>query len=131
MPTDTYAPVNIGGKLDSKAVDSAAAGYMNYHRQGSDSEVERKSNYTDMVNKYYDLATSFYEYGWGESFHFAHRWVGESHNESLKRHEHYLALKLKLDSGSKVSRKGGQPTRLLAPKRAPVGKPRAFVGLLC
>jgi hypothetical protein len=30
------------------------------------------------VNKYYDLATSFYEYGWGESFHFAHRykWVG-------------------------------------------------------
>ena len=25
------------------------------------------------VNKYYDLATSFYEYGWGESFHFAHR----------------------------------------------------------
>jgi hypothetical protein len=26
------------------------------------------------VNKYYDLSTSFYEYGWGESFHFAHRW---------------------------------------------------------
>jgi hypothetical protein len=29
----------------------------------------------DMVNKYYDLATSFYEFGWGESFHFAHRCV--------------------------------------------------------
>jgi hypothetical protein len=28
---------------------------------------------TYQVNKYYDLATSFYEYGWGESFHFAHR----------------------------------------------------------
>lgn len=27
------------------------------------------------VNKYYDLATSFYEYGWGESFHFAHRFA--------------------------------------------------------
>ena len=27
------------------------------------------------VNKYYDLATSFYEYGWGESFHFAQRLV--------------------------------------------------------
>lgn len=25
------------------------------------------------VNKYYDLVTSFYEYGWGESFHFAPR----------------------------------------------------------
>lgn len=31
------------------------------------------------VNKYYDLATSFYEYGWGESFHFAHRWFLSSH----------------------------------------------------
>jgi sterol 24-C-methyltransferase len=30
------------------------------------------------VNKYYDLATSFYEYGWGESFHFAHRYKWES-----------------------------------------------------
>lgn len=27
------------------------------------------------VNKYYDLVTSFYEYGWGESFHFAPRWT--------------------------------------------------------
>lgn len=25
------------------------------------------------VNKYYDLVTSFYEFGWGESFHFAPR----------------------------------------------------------
>jgi hypothetical protein len=25
------------------------------------------------ANKYYDLVTSFYEYGWGESFHFANR----------------------------------------------------------
>lgn len=27
------------------------------------------------VNKYYDLVTSFYEYGWGESFHFAQRLI--------------------------------------------------------
>ena len=25
------------------------------------------------VNKYYDLVNSFYEYGWGESYHFANR----------------------------------------------------------
>ncbi|KAF7147846.1 hypothetical protein RHSIM_Rhsim03G0258600 [Rhododendron simsii] len=30
---------------------------------------KRKANCSDMVNKYYDLVTSFYEYGWGESFH--------------------------------------------------------------
>jgi hypothetical protein len=27
------------------------------------------------VNKYYDLVTSFYEFGWGESFHFAPRYL--------------------------------------------------------
>ena len=102
MPSDAVLPANIGGKLNAKQVDSAVAGYTNYHRLGAESEQERKQNYTDMVNKYYDLATSFYEYGWGESFHFAHRWNGETHNESLKRHEHYLALKLQLKPGDKV-----------------------------
>lgn len=104
MPSDKVVPSNIGGKLDSKQVDSAVASYTNYHRDGAASGEERKANYTDMVNKYYDLATSFYEYGWGQSFHFAHRWKGESHNESIKRHEHYLALKLQLTAGKKVRR---------------------------
>ncbi|EMS55507.1 Cycloartenol-C-24-methyltransferase 1 [Triticum urartu] len=56
----------------------------------------------EQVNKYYDLATSFYEYGWGESFHFAHRWNGESLRESIKRHEHFLALQLELKPGMKA-----------------------------
>ncbi|KAK8962640.1 Cycloartenol-C-24-methyltransferase [Platanthera guangdongensis] len=55
-----------------------------------------------MVNKYYDLTTSFYEFGWGESFHFAPRWKGESLKESIKRHEHFLALQLGLKRGMKV-----------------------------
>jgi sterol 24-C-methyltransferase len=33
----------------------------------------RKSNYTTVANSYYDIATDFYEYGWGSSFHFAPR----------------------------------------------------------
>jgi len=113
--SDTVMPANIGGKMDAAAVDSAAAGYVHYHMSASD--AERKANYTDLVNKYYDLATSFYEYGWGESFHFAHRWHGETHNESLKRHEHYLALKLKLNGADKVLDVGcgiGGPLREIA-----------------
>ncbi|KAK3025715.1 hypothetical protein RJ639_040928 [Escallonia herrerae] len=54
------------------------------------------------VNKYYDLVTSFYEYGWGESFHMAPRWKGESTRESIKRHEHFIALHLGLKPGDKV-----------------------------
>ncbi|XP_066363483.1 cycloartenol-C-24-methyltransferase 1-like [Miscanthus floridulus] len=70
-----------------------------------------------MVNKYYDLATSFYEYGWGESFHFAHRWNEESLRESIKRHEHFLALQLGLKPGMKVLDVGcgiGGPLREIA-----------------
>jgi len=31
-------------------------------------------------------------WGWGDSFHFAPRFPGESFTDSIKRHEHYLAL---------------------------------------
>ncbi|RYR67375.1 hypothetical protein Ahy_A03g013710 isoform B [Arachis hypogaea] len=55
-------------------------------------QEDRNANYTDMVNKYYDLATSFYEFGWGESFYFAHRWNDESLRESIKRREHFLSF---------------------------------------
>jgi hypothetical protein len=34
-----------------------------YHTTHGGDVAERKARYTDMVNKYYDLATSFYEYG--------------------------------------------------------------------
>lgn len=38
-----------------------------YHTAHGGDLAERKARYTDMVNKYYDLATSFYEYGERES----------------------------------------------------------------
>ena len=69
------------------------------------------------MNKYYDLAASFYEYGWGESFHFAHRYKWETLRESIVRHEHYLASKLNVKKGDKVLDVGcgiGGPLREIA-----------------
>ncbi len=57
---------------------------------------ERNSNYTNLVNSYYDLATLFYEWGWGASFHFSNRHPHESFDEATRRHEFYLASKLNL-----------------------------------
>ncbi|CAI0393814.1 unnamed protein product [Linum tenue] len=91
----------LGGKIEKKEVLSAVEQYEKYHNLYGGADEERKSNYTDMVNKYYDLATSFYEFGWGESFHFAHRFNGESLRESIKRHEHFLGLQLALKPGQK------------------------------
>ncbi|XP_062175324.1 cycloartenol-C-24-methyltransferase-like [Alnus glutinosa] len=92
----------VGGKMEKRDVLSAVEKYEKYHGYYGGDEEERKANYTDMVNKYYDLVTSFYEYGWGESFHFAQRWKGESLQESIKRHEHFLSLQLGLKPGQKV-----------------------------
>ncbi|GAB2289046.1 Cycloartenol-C-24-methyltransferase [Dionaea muscipula] len=107
----------VGGKIEKDDVLSAVDKYERYHiYYGGDAE-ERKTMYSDMVNKYYDLATSFYEFGWGESFHFAHRWKGESLRESIKRHEHFLALQLGLKPGHKVLDVGcgiGGPLREIA-----------------
>ncbi|KAF6158545.1 hypothetical protein GIB67_040059 [Kingdonia uniflora] len=107
----------LGGKIEKKQVLSAVDKYEKYHVSFGGEEEERKANYTDMVNKYYDLVTSFYEFGWGESFHFAHRWKGESLRESIKRHEHFLALQLGLKRGQKVLDVGcgiGGPLREIA-----------------
>merc|ERR1711916_234735 len=46
---------------------------------------ERKAHYMQVVNQYYDLVTDFYEYGWGESFHFAPRYNGEAFLASAAR----------------------------------------------
>jgi len=77
----------------------------------------RKSHYTDVVNKYYDLATDFYEFGWGHSFHFAPRHKWESLESSIERHELWLANRLGLAEDSKVIDIGcgvGGPLRNIA-----------------
>ena len=87
--------------------------------QGQDSKKikERQSNYELVVNSYYNLVTDFYEYGWGQSFHFAPRFIGESFAASLARHEHYLASRLMLRPGMKCLDVGsgvGGPMRCIA-----------------
>jgi len=81
------------------------------------SPEQRKSNYTAVVNKYYDLATDFYEFGWGSSFHFAPRHKWETLEASIQRHELWLAHRLGLKPNMKVMDIGcgvGGPLRNIA-----------------
>jgi len=55
-----------------------------------------------LVNQYYDIATDFYEWAWGYSFHFAPRYVGESVKASIARHEHFLAARIGLKPGMRA-----------------------------
>ena len=54
------------------------------------------------MNSYYELATQFYEWGWGTSFHFSYRLPNESFAEATRRHEAYLAGRLGIGPGSRV-----------------------------
>ena len=70
---------------------------------GDKASVEdRKANATTMVNEYYDLVTDFYEYGWGQAFHFSPRYMGESFFDGLIRHEHFLALQGGFKEGDNI-----------------------------
>merc|ERR1712167_431061 len=63
---------------------------------------ERNESYAKLVNSYYELATQFYEWGWGTSFHFSYRLPNESFAEATRRHEAYLAGRLGIGPGSRV-----------------------------
>jgi len=61
--------------------------------------------------------TDFYEYGWGQAFHFASRVEGQTFEESIVAHEHRLADYLKVGKEQRVLDVGcgvGGPMRVIA-----------------
>lgn len=67
-----------------------------------DKDGKRKDKYTKTTETFYNLITDFYEYGWGQSFHFAPRWQSETFEQSIYRYEHWVAAKLELKPTMKV-----------------------------
>jgi len=63
---------------------------------------ERAKEYKTMVNSFYDLVTDFYEWGWGQSFHFAPRLKGETFMESIKRLEYFVTSRAGFTKGMKI-----------------------------
>ncbi|MBK8592432.1 MAG: methyltransferase domain-containing protein [Sandaracinaceae bacterium] len=121
QPRDFYRDADADAR-----VTSTLRSYLRFFRDGQagqdtrdaqQAHAERHSDYAAMVNQYYDLATDFYERGWGKSFHFAPRFEGEAFAASLARHEHYLALRLGLRAGQTALDVGcgvGGPMRAIA-----------------
>ena len=79
-----------------------------------DQKLER---FREVSSLYYDTSTPFFLQMWGEGIHFAPRHVGETWPESMRRYEHYLALRLGLARGTTAVDVGcgvGGPARSIA-----------------
>ncbi|KAJ1646520.1 Delta(24)-sterol C-methyltransferase [Coemansia asiatica] len=85
--------------LQTKSVDT----YQQFWKNSENNNEKSRTNmYKTLTNTYYNLATDFYEYGWGESFHFARKSIGETLRESIRRHEHILFSSARIAPGMKV-----------------------------
>lgn len=68
---------------DSRLNKHAAESYYENWKDGNnlknnENDVEeRRHQAQSMTNAFYDLVTDFYEYGWGQSFHFAKLYKGK------------------------------------------------------
>jgi len=120
----------IGKSKDEKAsVNASSASAMvndyrnrydvadNDKKENADKTAARMANAVTNAETYYNLTTDFYEYGWGQCFHFAMSYPGEPFKGSLARHEYFLANKLGLKAGQLVLDVGcgvGGPMRNIA-----------------
>jgi sterol 24-C-methyltransferase len=108
----------LASALPHRAVRDTVEGYRSLHDEAQGGDVNaRRRHYAAMINRYYDLVTDFYEYGWSPSFHFAPRHKHESFDASLARYEMYVAHWLGLRPGLRALDVGcgvGGPMRTIA-----------------
>jgi sterol 24-C-methyltransferase len=109
---------NKSESIKKTDVASTIHNYENLFDEKKGGTIEaRKEAYNTMVVDFYNMVTQFYEFGWGESFHFAPRHKWESFAASIARHEMLLAHKLELKPGKIALDMGcgiGGPGRTMA-----------------
>jgi len=56
----------------------------------------------DVARSFYNLANEFYEYGWGDSFHFGFRRTWEPFSKSISNTQNFVAQKLRVGDMDRV-----------------------------
>lgn len=70
--------------------------------EGVSSNDQHGHDDAKIANSFYNLATEFYEYGWGDSFHFGFRQAHEGHNVATDNSQTFVAHKLQVGDMDRV-----------------------------
>ena len=75
------------------------------HFQANDPETTEKrvSEASSLSDRFHTLVTDFYEYGFGESFHFCPLFRGRSFEDCIDDCEMYVSRKAKAGTGKKLA----------------------------
>ena len=107
LTTDAPGIASIGKKPYSGKISENVDSYSDHFSEQGEKEEEfnyqeRSEQTTDIVQSFYTLVTDFYEYGYGECFHFAPVIDGLTFMECLFEYERGIADTLNARPGSKI-----------------------------
>lgn len=83
----------------------AVSQYADYYADNSDAETQRNRRIADATTvtaSFYNLVTDFYEYGYGQSFHFCPVFDGMTFTECIAEYERDLAKSIGAKPGMKI-----------------------------
>ncbi len=88
----------------SSRVEGEISKYVVHYSEASSASEDRvrASHAAELAKSYYQVATDFYEYGWGESFHFAPIVGDSSLKECIAQFEKDIARELAACPGMKL-----------------------------
>ena len=87
-------------KQEQEGIGDALADFQRLHELPDES---RGSEQARLVSRFYDVVTRFYEFGWGNTFHFSPRRPGETLAQSQRRHDEEIGALLGLAPGMQVA----------------------------
>lgn len=109
-----------GGAVDAGEVKNTVKEYYgeyNTLERGKGAVMKESQKVADLVDKFYSLVTDLYEWGWGQSFHFARKLPNRDWSASEVAHEAWAAATIRLGPGKTALDVGcgvGGPMRTVA-----------------